>query len=420
MRPIIRLPAKSVVLLGMCVSGSTVLAAPSRVAVSWNLISGEGRVAAVSTIPPYQLVTSELPIGPNAVLRHANGKLYAVSGDAGTIVVIDETSWTIDRTYSFSPPNPLMDIVVVDSTRAYVTRGDSTHVERLDLATGALTPVVDLSPYADGDGIPDLGLMTLFEDCLFVQLPRKFRCSFASNAPSLAVIDVNTEQLIDANPIAPGVQLIALQGSCPGRKMPVVAQTRALWVSASGGYNDFAGYERVNIDTLQSMGIFIHEGTDIASDVGPIVMTGTERGYVVSGTDSTLSSHVRSFTLGEGLDPTEWHFEVGYDLPEFEFDPATDRLFVPVGTIGSGGVYVFDATTSQRLTPTPISTGGHPTDLELMCDAPVHDCATMFQGPPIPALSSEGTAVLIVALLCLGGLLAGRKNRSTQPVTRHE
>jgi hypothetical protein len=263
---------------------------------------------------------------------------------------------------------------------------------------------VDLSSFADADGIPDLGMMVLFEGRLFVQLPRKFRCYEASNAPALAVVDVDNEQLVDADPVAPGIQAITLQGACPGRKMPVISETRTLWVSASGGYNDFAGYERVNVDSLQSMGIFLREGTDINSDVGPIIMVAPDRGYVVSGTDSTLSSHVRSFTLSGGLDAPEWYTSVNYDMPELEVDPESGHLFVPEGNATPfHGVLVFDAPTGTRLTPSGIPTNGQPTDLELMCEDSVHDCS-VAPASTIPAASTWGIAAFALLLGVAGSI----------------
>ncbi len=389
-------------------------AAERRVAVAWNDLSGGGRVQAMSTSPPFAFVTPPLTIGTGAVLRHADGKLYALSGDEGTITVIDEASWTVERVYSFGAANPLMDIAVIDPSRAYVTRGSSTHLERLDLVSGSLTQVVDLGSFADADGIPDLGMMVLFESRLFVQLPRKFRCFKASNAPALALVDVANEQLIDADPNVGGVQAIALQGACPGRKMHVVAQTRTLWVSATGGYNDFAGVERVNVDSLQSVGIFLIEGTDISSDIGPIIMVAPDRGYVVSGTDSTLSSHVRSFTLSSGVDAPEWYTSVNYDMPELEFDPQSGHLFVPEGNgEPNRGVFVFDAATGTRLTPSGIPTSGQPNDLELMCDCPVHDCSVAACSIAVPTASTWGIAVLAL-MLGVAGCIQIRRQRLAQ------
>lgn len=394
--------------LSACLTSAVPAFAANRLAVAWNNNAGGAKVQAMTTSAPFEFVTPALPVGMNSLLRHAHGKLYALSDD-GTITVIDADSWSVDHVFSFGAANPPMDIAVIDSTRAYVTRASSTHLERLDLGSGALIPVVDLSAFADADGIPDLGLTALFEGRLFIQLPRKFRCGEATNPPVLAVVDVNSEQLVDADPIAPGVQAIDLDGACPGRKMPVVAQTRTLWVSAGGGYNDVGGYERVNVDTLESMGMFIIEHTDIDSDIGPLIMVAADRGYVVSGTDSTLSSHVRSFTLAGGLDPAEHHTSLGYDLPEMEYDPPTGHLFVPDGQFDSQGIIVFDASTATRLTPTPIAVTGMPTDVELICDGPAYDCAALLEPASIPAASTWGLVGFFLGTSIAGARILRRK-----------
>ena len=50
--------------------------------------------------------------------------------------------------------NPV-DMVFVSADRAYVSRNDSVWLLEVDPTTGALTDSIDLSLFADGDGLPE-------------------------------------------------------------------------------------------------------------------------------------------------------------------------------------------------------------------------------------------------------------------------
>lgn len=93
-------------------------------------------------------------------------------------------------------------------------------------------------------------------------------------------------------------------------------------------------------------------------------MVSAERGFLVFSTDLDLSSHLFGFSLRDGVDPgTQLHVSVGYAVPSMEYDPHSERLFVPESIFGAHGVNIFDALTGERLTPKPIATTGRPTDI---------------------------------------------------------
>jgi hypothetical protein len=156
--------------------------------------------------------------------------------------------------------------------------------------------------------------------------------------------------------------------------MQVLPASGRLFVSSTGVFQDEGGIESIDLCTLASLGVFIRElGPGTGADVGAFVMTRTKSGYLVTSTDLTVSTHLKGFSIGGGIEPPEdLDKNVDYFAPALVHDPRTDALFLPVRADGDGhaidGVQVFDAGTGFRLTRDPVPTGAQPTDLELLCD----------------------------------------------------
>lgn len=99
-------------------------------------------------------------------------------------------------------------------------------------------------------------------------------------------------------------------------------------------------------------------------DITGFVLTSPVKGYALTHTDLTLSTHLQPFsrTDGSSLGP---ELDVTFaQVDSIAYDPATDQLFFP--DHDANGVRVFDATTQQELTATPIGTGGDPVDLVIL------------------------------------------------------
>ncbi len=345
------------------------------VAVAWDDTRAQrGVVQAMSSERPWSFVTPPIELGLDVRLRFAGGDVYAISRAEDTISAIDVESWTVARTYELGAESGLEDIAVVDADRAYVTRAAATHLLRLDLATGATEEVVDLSVFADLDGVPDLSMMAIFENLLFVQLGRKNSGNISIPPALLAVVDVTTEEIVDVDPVRPGVQAIRLAGTAPKMKMQVLHASRRLFVGATGDFGDDGGVEVIDLDTLKSRGIVLRElGPFNGPEIGAFVMARSASGYFVASTDLLSSSHLKGFTLADGADPTpDLETIVEYTIPALVHDPRSDTLFAPVVADNhhhfADGIVVLDAGTGMRLTPDTVRTGGRPTDLQLLCD----------------------------------------------------
>jgi len=344
-------------------------AAAARIAVVANDdTDNAGTIRVLAADAPWAEVKPPLVVGADSVVQERGRKLYVLSRRDGSVAVIAKHDWEIRRTLALGTQHPPEDIAVIGRRRAYVTRQGVASLLRLDPKTGQASEVVDLSAFADDDGVPDLGAMLIAGDRLFVQIRRA-----NENAPGglqspayLAVVDLASETLVDANLEAAGVQGIELAGTAPKHRMQAIGQT--LLVSATGGFFDAGGIEIVDLATLQSEGIAIAEADgETGADLGPFAMTSASSGFLVYSTDLDLSSHLKRFSFEHGVEKgPELHVSVGYAVPAIAHDPRSGNLFVPESIFGSRGVHVFAADSGQRLTQQPLGTGGRPTDLLLL------------------------------------------------------
>jgi hypothetical protein len=361
-----------VVLLALAATGAPTRAQARSLAVAWNDPGGRGAVAAMRVTAPWAFHTAPLEVGANTVLHASGAALYAVSPTDGSLTAIDVRSWTVSRVYDLGGGSDPQDVAVGSGGRAYVTRSGATHLLRLDLGSGETTEVVDLGPFADPDGIPDLGRMTVHQGRLFVQLRRLDASEpggFARPA-ALAVIDLASEQLVDADPVTPGVQPIALAGTPPRFRMQMARGTRRLFVSATGGFFDDGGVEAIDLDTLASTGLLLAEADgETGADLGAFVLVSPDRGFLTFSTDLLLSSHLVPFTFGGDVGP-ELHVSLDYFAPALVHERRGRLVFAPDGSFGTTGVRVFDAVTGAPRTLTSVATAGAPTDLLLLRRSP--------------------------------------------------
>jgi hypothetical protein len=343
------------------------------VAIAWNDFgAGSGMLGAISASAPWDAVRQPISVGLDSVLHSAFGKLFVLSTGDRTVRVVDPARWTVERSYALEPGDEPVDIKVVSPDLAYITRRNAKQLLQLDLDSGAVQEGVNLAVFADSDGIPEQGTMALHEGRLFIQIQRlNFDDPAPFPQPFVAVFDLATQELIDADPTRAGLQAIELEGTFPKMKMQVVESTGKLFVSATGAFFDAGGIEAIDLDRLQTDGLVIREADDFTgADLGAFVMVGPDRGFLAYSTDLLLSSHLHQFSLNGGVDPTELAVALDYFSPAIEFDAGTQTVFFPIGGSLENGLVAFDARTGARLTDRLIATTGPPTDLVVLAAVP--------------------------------------------------
>jgi hypothetical protein len=317
-----------------------------------------GSCASLELSPPWPSSVNLEPTSVRPSVRHFAGFHYVTNGaPVHDLQIIDpETFETVRRIPFAGAPNP-RDVLVLEDETAYVSFFDSADLLRVDLATGAIVATIDLSLFSDPDGRPEMSHMIRDGNHAFVQLQKIDFSKVIGPQESglLAVVDINTNKLIDVDPAEPGTQAIELAWSIPEFSMQI--EGRLLYLSERGGFHDQSGgIEAVNLDTLEPMGLVYTEKEMGAAQMGGFLFVSATRGYFLHHTDFAQSSHLVSFSRETGMFLEE-HF-VSFGLTEeVAFDAKTGFLFFPDNESGVDGIRVFDAATGDQLTSTPISTG---------------------------------------------------------------
>jgi hypothetical protein len=326
-------------------------APPPRLLVAGSGLQGSFGV--LDPAPPFARLTRSHLTPPDAVLRAHGDFAYLLSRSRGFLSVHSLKTAKRKKQIALGAEALPQDLVVLGPRLAYVSRERSTHLLRVDPKTGRSREVVDLSAFADADGRPDLGNLLVHDGRLYVQI-RRFDDLDGGFAPPamIAVVDLAGESLVDADPARDGVQAIELEGTSPKMRMQVIGDPPKLFVSATGGFFDEGGIERIDLATLSSEGLVIAEAdAQVGADLGAFVMTSESEGFLVFSTDLLLSSHLKPFTLADGPEPgPEWIVSLDWFAPALAYDAATGLLYYPHNGFLDSGVHVFDAATGERLT----------------------------------------------------------------------
>jgi hypothetical protein len=334
---------------------------PSREAtifVAAGTFAGEGTLVSMQREAPWDTIAVATLDSMEAVVQTFSGAIYVVEPETDRVRVFDGAGNEL-RSFPVGAGTSPRDILGVARNRAYVTRAGSTHLYWVDPQTGVGSDVTDLSVLADADGIPDMERLGTDGSRLFIQL-RRFQDGQPTPDGAIAVVDLETESLIDADPGTPEIDAIELVGPAPRLRLHVDVSGGFMLVSATDG-NHLSlggGIELIDLQTLASSGFVLNE-MELAA-LGGFVMTGPEEGYFVFHTDIVPSNHLKPFTISGGAEPgPEIVFDWGVYLDALLFDPETGLLYMPSGV---GGMHVVDTTTNTPVTEEPIPLPGFPMD----------------------------------------------------------
>lgn len=339
-------------LLGVILLGQPAVAGQAvgqrRIAITWTDSAGQlTHFGSFQSASPWMRSPQELVIPQHSRIRFSLGRLFLVSPNTDQVLAVDPAAWTIEQSYAIGKRLQPIDLLLLDPHTALVACRASPHLLALNLDSGAVTPGIDLSVYADADGAPEAEAMATLDGRLFVSMQRlDSKSGFPALPPAIGVIDLSTGLPIDTDTNSPGVQPIVLQGTAPNGKMQVMPSIQRLFLKSTGFWMDFGGLEMVDPLSLQSQGLVIAELKDAASEIGAFVILDDDNGYFVDSTDLLLSSHLHRFTISGGSPTPDEHTELNYLSQILIHEPSDDLLFMPV----PDGVQVFEAPSAKRLT----------------------------------------------------------------------
>jgi hypothetical protein len=346
-------------LLAAAAQESAAAAAPHLLVVASDGTSGS--VASLELHAPWTASTGLEPIGPRAAARHALGLHWIVNGSpVDDVQAIDPSTWeTVFRIPTGAGSDP-QDIVFAGGTDAFVSLAGAPYLVVADVGVPAVTDSIDLSLFADPDGNPDLARMETDGARVFVQVQRLDRTGGGGVfpvAPSmLAVIDAASHAIVDVDPAEPGTQAIELTGLWPTSDMQIEGDR--LYVMEQGMQEILdlhGGVDVIDLVDLEALG-FLTTESQLGGHANAFVLVSASKGYAVTHTDWTLSSHLTSFRRIDG-DATGTPLEIaGTNTRELAWDAETSLLFFPVES-EDPGVRVFDTVTDSLLMAASVPVG---------------------------------------------------------------
>lgn len=326
-----------------------------------------GSTARIELDTPWSPQTDVEPIGSDAVVRNDGRYLYVVNRlGADNLQVIDPgAGFQTVAEFSLGAGSNPQDAVVVSPNEAFVSRYESTQLYVVDPLAQTILDSIDLALFGDADGLPEAARMIRVGGRIFVALQRLDRTnSWTPTFPSMvAVIDIATRTLVDADPLAPGVQAIALTATNPWSELSWDEAGARILVPLVGAYgaND-GGVEAIDPITLQTQGLLVSE-SQLGAEVGPALAVGDDL-FVVTSTNFFFDSQFIAFDLVGGVVTDTLHGSLGL-VPDIIHDPPTDRIFLADRKNADPGVRVFDVSAKTEITSSPIDTGLPPYDLTL-------------------------------------------------------
>ena len=306
-----------------------------------------------------------LTIHSDAVVRVYRDKVYVLNRlGQDNVIVLDQGDLATPLTqYSTGNGSNPHDIAFVNEEKAYVSLYERTHLLIVNPVTGDSLGSVDLSTFADADGLPETSQLAVYGGHLFAACHRLDRENGWAPTESsvIAVVDVGSDMLLDADPVAEGVQGIAMASRNPAG----AARRGSKWyLSAVNTYTGLTdgGIEVIDLAAMRTEGVVLDEAT-AGGNLSSLVMISESVGYAVV-TDANFVNAVKRLDLAtqsvsRSLDGLSGGFVPGLGV-------FGRRLYVldqgSFGDPASAGVKVYDVST-DALVAGPIETGLPPSTI---------------------------------------------------------
>ena len=310
-------------------------------------------------------------------VRHYNGKVYVLNRWGYDLIEVFDAEDNFEKVSEFSTgtgTNP-QDIAFISNNKAYVTCYDTTDLLIVNPTTGEHLGTIDLSEYADDDGIPEMHKMVSFKflgkNRVYVTIQRLDRDNWFAPTDKSYIVELDG----DKDTVIRAIQLTQVNPSTA----PVLDGIHIL-VGETGSWFDGedGGIERINIFTNEAEGFIVSEadlgGNIIDFDIynkysglkGLILslldhhlgIMLLKRNIYAIVSDMTYNTSLMSFNLKEQTS-TELFSTEGYQLADLAINDK-GGLYLADRTPGSSGIRIFNAKTGEQETSTPIDVGNYP------------------------------------------------------------
>jgi len=310
-------------------------------------------------------------------VRCYKGKVYVLNRWGYDLIEVFDAENNFEKVSEFSTgtgTNP-QDIAFISENKAYVTCYDTTDLLIVNPTTGEHLGTIDLSEYADDDGIPEMHKMVAFKflrkSRVYVTIQRLDRDNWFAPTDESYIVEIDG----DKDTVIRDIQLTEVNPSTT----PVLDGIHIL-VGETGSWLDIedGGIERINILTNEAEGFIVSEaelGGNIVdfeiyhkySGLKGLILSLLDyyvgisllnRNIYAIVSDMSYNTSLVSFNLKDQTSAELFSTE-GYQLADLAINDK-GGLYLADRTSTSPGIRIFDTKTGEQETSTPIDVGNYP------------------------------------------------------------
>ncbi len=295
-----------------------------------------------------------LAIHPDAVCRYdpitATPLMVSRLGADAVEVLDPRDGWRVANEYSVGAGTNAQDIAVVSAGRAYVLRYGHKDLLVVHPTEGTELGTIDLTQYADPDGLAEPAWAVVHGDKVYVALHRLDNFEPADFS-SVIVMDGPTGR-VEAE--------VRLSGVNPFARMRYSRALDRIVIGHAGLFGKMDGGVEFLDQNRNTVSGFVIGEQNLGGDLADVVVLSETKGYaVVSETlpDNSAATRVVSFNPGTGRKIADLAIADGFDHSFLELTPDGSQLWITERTRTAPGVRIFDTSDDHEITSGPIDVG---------------------------------------------------------------
>jgi len=310
-------------------------------------------------------------------IKYYNGKIYILNRCGYDYIEVFDTQNNYEKILEFSTgtgSNP-QDIAFISEDKAYVSCYDTTDLLIVNPTTGEHLGTIDLSEYADDDGIPEMHKMVSFKffrkSRVYLTIQRLDRENWFEPTDKSYIIEIDGDQ----DTIIRAIQLSQVNPSTA----PILDGPRILVGETGSWYDDEdGGIESINIFTNKAEGFIISEA-DLGGNIVDFDIYKTYnrlRGLFLFFLDNVLgiklftrniysivsdlsyNTKLVSYNLKDNSH-MELYSTEGYQLADLKINDKGEVYIADRNEI-EPGIIIFDVESGDQKTNNPIDVGSYP------------------------------------------------------------
>lgn len=326
------------------------------------VIATDFQTASIATRPTVPTTPERRVVNADAAIRGRQDRyLYVINRfGADNIQLMDAARGLVTLAQCSTGTGSNPHDIAFSGSKTYVTLYDRSELLVVaDLRTrppecdGFVLGSIDLGPFADADGVPEMSQMAVVGNRLFVSLQRLDRDAFFAPAGpgALIVIDVRTDEILGETTLSGTNPFAATKG------LPVV--NGKILVAQIGNFGELdGGIERVDPISMTAEGFFVTEA-ELGGDLSDFVIVSESLGYAVV-TRPDFTNDVATFDPSAGT-RTGTLLSGAQSISDIEV--SRSGLWVADRTSTRPGIRIFRIANGIEQTAGPIDVGLPPFEI---------------------------------------------------------